>query len=53
MVPATVNLKTPDEKLDLDFTPNEHRTVKGIENVLNINYGFGGCNSALVLRRYK
>jgi len=53
MVPATVNLKTPDEELDLDFTPNEHRFVEGIDNVLNINYGFGGCNSALVLRRYK
>ena len=53
MVPATVNLKSPDEALDLDFTPNQHRFVEGINNVLNINYGFGGCNSALVLRRCK
>ena len=42
-----------DSNCDLDYIPNIHRKLNNIENVLNINYGFGGTNSSLILRNFK
>ncbi|WP_253562682.1 MULTISPECIES: beta-ketoacyl-[acyl-carrier-protein] synthase family protein [Pseudomonas] len=52
MAPATINLERSDPLCDLDYIPNEHRYLGVVDNVLNINYGFGGANSCLVIRRY-
>lgn len=52
MIPATINLNNPDPDCDLDYVPNKHRQVKSIQSVLNVNYGFGGSNSALIFERY-
>ncbi len=51
LMPATIHLNNPDPECDLDFIPNVHRRKEGIRHVLNVNYGFGGSNSALVFAK--
>ena len=49
-IPPTINYRTPDPDLDLDYTPNEARP-------LNVNYamsnsiGLGGHNSSIILKK--
>ncbi|MBP6123395.1 MULTISPECIES: beta-ketoacyl-[acyl-carrier-protein] synthase family protein [Providencia] len=52
VMPATVNLHNPDPLCDLDYIPNEHR-VGHVERALNLSFGFGGANAALVLEKVK
>jgi 3-oxoacyl-[acyl-carrier-protein] synthase II len=40
-----------DPECDLDYTPNVHRQVGRIDAALNVSFGFGGANSALVVER--
>ncbi|MEN3356211.1 MAG: minimal ketosynthase alpha [Mycobacteriales bacterium] len=50
VVPPTANLTTPDPECDLDYVPlvaREWRT----DTVLSVGSGFGGFQSAIVLRR--
>jgi minimal PKS ketosynthase (KS/KS alpha) len=50
VVPPTANLHTPDPECDLDYVPitaREHR----LSAVLSVGSGFGGFQSAMVLRR--
>lgn len=49
VVPPTINLDTPDEACDLDFIPNQARTVK-VKAALSNSFGFGGHNVSLALR---
>ncbi len=51
LMPATIHLANPDPECDLDFIPNVHRRKDHIQNVLNVNYGFGGSNSALIFSK--
>ena len=52
IIPPTINLDTPDEDCDLDYTPNEARNAE--VNVALCNcIGFGSKNSALVLGKIK
>lgn len=51
MMPATIHLDRPDDACDLDYIPHEHRHATNIEHVMNINYGFGGANSALIFSK--
>lgn len=51
MVPATINLNNPDPKCDLNYVPNEHLYGRNINVTLNVSFGFGGTNSALVIRK--
>ncbi|MEU9031033.1 beta-ketoacyl-[acyl-carrier-protein] synthase family protein [Streptomyces sp. NPDC048383] len=49
VVPPTANLHTPDPECDLDYVPltaREHR----VDSVLTVGSGFGGFQSAMVLR---
>lgn len=53
MLPPTINYETPDleEGLDLDYVPNvarKHTVRAAISN----NFGFGGHNACLVLKKY-
>jgi len=50
-IPATIHLDEADPACDLDYTPNRHRQVERIEAALNVSFGFGGANSALVVER--
>lgn len=49
--PPTINLERPDPDCDLDYTPLKGRSAE-MEVALKTNFGFGGQNSALVLRRW-
>jgi 3-oxoacyl-[acyl-carrier-protein] synthase II len=48
LVPATIHLESPDPDCDLDYVPNEHRRAR-LRRVLNLSFGFGGANAALVI----
>jgi 3-oxoacyl-[acyl-carrier-protein] synthase II len=49
-VPPTINLDQLDPEIDLDCVPHEARTAQ-FEAALSNNFGFGGQNAALVIRR--
>jgi len=48
IIPATINLRQPDPECDLDYTPNEHRRAR-VRRCLNLSFGFGGANAALII----
>jgi 3-oxoacyl-[acyl-carrier-protein] synthase II len=52
-VPATIHLANPDPECDLDYTPNVHATGRDVEVAVNLSFGFGGTNCALVLEKYR
>ncbi len=52
LIPPTVNYEHPDPDCDLDYVPNKARKAK-IDTILKNSFGFGGKNSALVVRRYR
>jgi 3-oxoacyl-[acyl-carrier-protein] synthase II len=49
VVPPTINLETPDPKCDLDYVPNEARSMP-VDVVLVNAFAFGGTNGCLVVR---
>lgn len=49
-VPATIHLNNPDPACDLDYTPNRHQTGVEMDTVLNLSFGFGGANCAILYR---
>jgi 3-oxoacyl-[acyl-carrier-protein] synthase II len=49
LIPPTINYEYPDPECDLDYVPNEAREAK-IDTILKSSFGFGGKNSALVMR---
>jgi 3-oxoacyl-[acyl-carrier-protein] synthase II len=51
LLPATINLQTPDPQCDLDYVPNVPRPRR-IDTALSNSFGFGGHNVSLVIRRY-
>jgi 3-oxoacyl-[acyl-carrier-protein] synthase II len=51
LIPATIHLDEPDPGCDLNYTPNEHRQTAGVNAALNLSFGFGGANCALILER--
>ncbi len=52
IIPPTINYKTPDPDCDLDYVPNKSRQ-KDIKVILKNSFGFGGKNSAIVVRKFK
>ncbi|TDC74464.1 beta-ketoacyl-[acyl-carrier-protein] synthase family protein [Streptomyces hainanensis] len=50
VVPPTANLTTPDPECDLDYVPVTAREWR-TDTVLTVGSGFGGFQSAMVLRR--
>ncbi len=50
IAPPTINLDNPDPECDLDYCANTARAMP-IEYALKNNFGFGGTNGSLVLRR--
>jgi 3-oxoacyl-[acyl-carrier-protein] synthase II len=52
VIPPTINYRTPDPELDLDYTPNV-AAYRPVRAVLSNSFGFGGHNVALVIKRYE
>jgi len=50
VIPPTANLHEPDPECDLDYVPLTAREAR-IDTVLSVGSGFGGFQSAMVLRR--
>ena len=51
VIPPTVNYEVPDPECDLDYVPNVARKTT-VEFALKNSFGFGGKNSALVIKKY-
>ena len=51
VVPPTINYEVPDPECDLDYIPNEAREWK-TDVALSNNFGFGGHNACLVIRKF-
>ncbi|HEX2111068.1 MAG TPA: beta-ketoacyl-ACP synthase II [Gaiellaceae bacterium] len=51
VVPPTINYENPDPECDLDYIPNEAREAN-VEVALSNNFGFGGHNACLVIKRF-
>lgn len=51
IIPPTINLDTPEEACDLDYVPHQARIAK-LRIGLSNSFGFGGHNSAIVLKAY-
>ena len=52
VLPATINLDTPDPACDLDCVPNEARAAR-VDIALTNAFGFGGSNGTLIAGRYR
>ncbi len=50
IMPATAHLKHADPQCDLDYIAEGHRQGK-ISHTLNVSFGFGGANAALIISR--
>jgi 3-oxoacyl-[acyl-carrier-protein] synthase II len=47
----TINYEFPDPQCDLDYVPNEGRKAI-VKTILSNSYGFGGKNSAIIIRKF-
>jgi 3-oxoacyl-[acyl-carrier-protein] synthase II len=50
VIPGTMNYTTPDPDCDLDYVPNACREVS-VGLALNVSFGFGGHNAAVLFRK--
>ena len=50
-IPPTINLTAPASGCDLDYVPGRARPYP-LQVVMNVNVGFGGKNSCLILRSW-
>ncbi len=51
IAPPTINLDEPDPECDLDYIPNEPRSMK-IEHAISNSLGFGGTNATVSFSRF-
>ena len=52
VIPPTINYEIPDPECDLDYVPNVARKTT-LDFALKNSFGFGGKNSALVIKRFE
>ncbi len=51
LIPPTINMENPDPECDLDYVANRARK-KEVNTAISNSFGFGGNNSALVVKRF-
>ena len=51
-IPPTINLKNPDEGLDLDYVPEKGREQE-LKYAISNSLGFGGHNATLAFKRFE
>ena len=51
IAPPTINLETPSEGCDLNYTSNKAQEFSG-DYALSNSFGFGGSNAVVVMKRY-
>src|SRR5437763_3635465 len=52
VIPPTINLESPDDLCDLDYTANKAKEKK-VRVVMNNSFGFGGHNATLVATAFR
>ncbi len=52
LIHPTINYEFPDPECDLDYVPNTMRKAP-VRTAMSTSLGFGGFNSALILRKYE
>ncbi|MCL2165631.1 MAG: beta-ketoacyl-ACP synthase II [Oscillospiraceae bacterium] len=52
IIPPTINLRIPDEGIDLDYVPDHARTAN-LKYVLSNSLGFGGHNGTLIFKKFE
>jgi 3-oxoacyl-[acyl-carrier-protein] synthase II len=52
VIPPTINLRVPDEELDLDYVPDKARAAE-LNCVMSNSLGFGGHNAAVIFKKYE
>ena len=52
IIHPTINYEFPDPECDLDYVPNEARE-KEVNIALSISAGFGGVNSAILIKKFE
>ncbi len=50
-VPGTNHLDEPDPACDLNYLPNQHSTAHPLNAVMNLSFGFGGANCAVIFKK--
>ncbi len=51
-VPPTINYDEPDPDCDLDYVPNESRSLPDLDVAVSNSFGFGGHNASIVVRAF-
>ena len=51
VIPPTINLRVPDEELDLDYVPESARKAE-LCYVMSNSLGFGGHNATVLFKQY-
>lgn len=50
-IPPTINYEYPDPECDLDYVPNQKRSIP-LQAALSNTFGFGGHNACLAVKKY-